>query len=354
MKLKKDNITKLLEVLKEKIKDKWTPAPEYTKVMEEEKVEKTSYEGAIFGLKIKVGKTDYDKDKTSLVILLEVNKSKILKKDVRLKQEGDFNEEWKWEFTGDEWKNIPKTFLYVELYREHTFSTDKKGSGKIDLNSLRRGNTIKSDCKIEIESKRVEPIINFIITPVLPQGKKYYETVSREVIKITKIYPAFTGKQHIQLENKQETAKVPENQAKNNNNTPPANNGNETKIDKTKFKPEELEDVDIIDNLNTLKVLEFKIKELEAKIKKIDGRTPREMLQKKVKMNCKKKQLEEGMGDGSISPKDYMEFMRIQLEHDQLLAIYMKQNNEEQKMKTVLGRVALIKQEMEELKKFLK
>ena len=48
-----------------------------------------------------------------------------------------------------------------------------------------------------------------------------------------------------------------------------------------------------------------------------------------------------------------MEFMRIQLEHDQLLAMYMKQNKEEDKMKTVLGRVALIKQEMEELKKYV-
>ena len=75
--------------------------------------------------------------------------------------------------------------------------------------------------------------------------------------------------------------------------------------------------------------MEFKIKELELKIKKIDGRTPREMLQKKVKMNCKKKQLENGMEEGTISPKDYMEFMRVQLEHDQLLAMYMKQTNQE-------------------------
>ena len=64
-------------------------------------------------------------------------------------------------------------------------------------------------------------------------------------------------------------------------------------------------------------------------MKKIDGRTPREMLQKKVKMTCKKKQLEEGMGDGSVSPQEYMELMKDNLEHDQLLAIYMKQNNEE-------------------------
>ncbi len=366
LKTKKENIIKLMDALKEKFKDKWTPAPEYKKVNEEEQIEKISYEGCKYGLSIKVGKTDYDKDKTSLVILLEVNRTKILKKEVQLKQLGDFNEEWKWEFSGDEWKNIPKTFLYVELYRQHTFSNDKKGSGKIDLNNIRRGTAIKNDCKIEIESKRVEPIINFIITPILPEGKKYYEKTVKEVIKITKIYQPFTGKQQVQLDNTDSKTTPPpkpvtgaaveqnaKNQEKNNNNNT-AKDGKEPVIDKSKFKPEELEDVDFIDNLNSLKVLEFKIKELEAKIKKIDGRTPREMLQKKVKMNCKKKQLEEGMGDGSISPKEYMDFMRIQLEHDQLLAMYLKQNNEEEKMKSVLQRVLLLKQEMEELKKYIK
>ena len=56
MKQKRDNIVKVMESLKEKFRDKWTPAPEYGKVMEEEKIEKVSYEGAVFGLKIKVGK----------------------------------------------------------------------------------------------------------------------------------------------------------------------------------------------------------------------------------------------------------------------------------------------------------
>ena len=46
--------------------------------------------------------------------------------------------------------------------------------------------------------------------------------------------------------------------------------------------------------------------------------------------------------------------MRIQLEHDQLLAMFLKQNNEEEKMKSVLGRIVLIKQEMEELRKYIK
>jgi hypothetical protein len=356
-KARKEKIVKLMDSLKEKFKDKWTPAPKYKKVQVEDQIEKITYEGCKYGLNIKVGKTDYDKDKTSLVILLEVNKNKNLQKTVQLKHDGDFNEEWKWEFTGDEWKNIPKTFLYIDLYRQHTFSNDKKGSGKIDLTSIRRGNTIKTDCKIEIESKRVEPTVSFVITPILPEGKKYYEKTTKEVIKIEKIYPAFTGKQSL-TDNSSAPSKPQASPATqkptDNANTNAQGNAQNPIIDKSKFKPEELEDVDFIDNLNTLKVLEFKIKELELKIKKIDGRTPREMLQKKVKMNCKKKQLENGMEEGTISPKDYMEFMRVQLEHDQLLAMYMKQTNQEEKMKTVMQRTVLIKQEMEELKKFMK
>ena len=372
MKLKKDNITKLIEVLKEKFKDKWTPAPEYTKIMEEEKVEKTSFEGAIFGLKIKVGKTDYDKDKTYLNLKLEVKKDKTLTRQVHLKQVGDYNEEWKWEFSGDEFKNISKGFLYIELFRQHIFSDDKKGEGKIDLGKIKLGAPFKVDCKIEIESKRVEPSISFLISPVMPQGKKYYESVQKEKIKITKIYNAFTGKQQISLPsdkpqtqnpqpktvvasnpnpNQNQSQKKAANNTNTNNNT---NANNMPKIDKSKFRPEELEDVDYIDNLNTLKVLEFKIKELEDKIKKIDGRTPKEMLQKKVRMNCKKRQIVEEMGDGTVSEKDYMEMMKVQLEHDQLLSIYMKQNNQEENVKILSVRIALIKKEMEELKQFVK
>ena len=367
-KVRKDNLIKLMNALKVKLEDKWTPAPEFVKTTEEDKVEKVSYEGCKFGLHIKVGKINYDKDKLSLVVILEVSQNRSLKKEVQLKQIGDFNEEWRWEFTGEEWKNIPKACLYVGLYRQHTFSNDKKGDAKISLSNLRKGASTKFDCKFEIESKRIEPIITFIITPIFPHGKIYYEPVTKEVIKITKIYPAFTGKSQSTPQNQKSNIpsrppaapQGPQNPAppktNNNNNAvpPPVKPQNEIIIDKSKFKPEELVDVDIIDNLNSLKVLDYKLKEIEIKIKKIDGRTPKEILQKKVKMKFKKKQLEDGMADGSISPKDYMEFLRIQLEHDQLLAAYMRQNHQEDKMKTVMGRIVLIKQEMEELKKYMK
>ena len=285
MKQKKDKLAKSIDILKEKFKDKWTPAPLYEKVMVEDRIEKISYEGAIFGLKIHVGKTDYDKDKTYLKIALQVNQNKVLGKQVHLKQMGDYNEEWKWEFNGDEFKSIAKNYLYVELYRQHTFSDDKKGQGKIDLGNIRKGTSFKAECKIEIESKRVEPTIIFLITPIMPEGKKIYETIQKESIKITKIYPAFTGKQQVELsssENTQATNQQPKTvvvqkkqniPSKPNNNNNTNVNANQPKIDKDKFKAEELADIDIIENLNTLKVLEFKIKELEAKMKKIDGRS---------------------------------------------------------------------------------
>ena len=303
-KVRKDNLIKLMNALKAKFEDKWTPAPEFVKAMEEDKVEKVSYEGCKFGLHIKVGKINYDKDNISLVVILEASQNRSLKKEVKLKQIGDFNEEWRWEFTSDEWKNITKACLYVGLYRQHTFSNDKKGDAKISLSNLKKGPT-KFDCKFEIESKRIEPIITFIITPIFPHGKIYYEPVTKEVIKITKIYPAFTGKSQSAPQNQKSNIpsrppaapQNPQNPApskiNNNNNSvpPPVKPQNEIIIDKSKFKPEELVDVDIIDNLNSLKVLDYKLKEIEIKIKKIDGRTPKEILQKKVKMKFKKKQL---------------------------------------------------------------
>ena len=124
-------------------------------------------------------------------------------------------------------------------------------------------------------------------------------------------------------------------------------------VDKDSFKNEELEDVDFIDNLNTRKVLEIKIKEIIEKIKMKEGKTPIELVQKKINMMNKKQTLEKGFEDGTITPKEYIDLMKKSLEHDQLLAIYMKQNNEYEKMNIVIERIELIKQEMAEIKQFI-
>ena len=120
------------------------------------------------------------------------------------------------------------------------------------------------------------------------------------------------------------------------------------------FKPEELEDVDIIDNLNSLKVLEYKLKILEADIAKISGRTPRELMQKKVKMSCKIKIIQQQMGDGEVSPQDYYQLLTTQLTHDQNLFAYLKGENQIEKAKLVAIRIKLLNEEITELKEYIK
>ena len=399
-KAQKEKFTKIIDNLKEKYKDQWTPAPEYKKKLVDEKIEKVTFEGCEYCLKLHAGKIDYDKDNIVLNAIINLGKKTIFKKQIQLKKPGDFDEEWEWKFTAEQWRILPKGFLELELDRNYWYkSEDKKGSGKIDLNRIRHNGKISGEYEIELVSGRIVPKIKFEITPILPEGKKIISTVQKERVEITLIYPPFTGKseatsidplaptpktetpkvettpvvepKNVVKENKEppqkNETKVPdvknnevppenkkEDNVENNNEDNKKNNAPKLKVDKSMFSEEELEDVDVIENLNSIKVLEFKLKEIEAKIAKIDGRTPREILTKKVKINCKKKIIEQQMGDGTISPKDYMELLQNQLLHDKALATYLKEVNENDKAKVVLGRVLLLNQEIDELSKFMK
>ena len=120
------------------------------------------------------------------------------------------------------------------------------------------------------------------------------------------------------------------------------------------FKDEELADVDGVDYINSLKVLEYKLKLLEAQIAKISGRTPRELMQKKVKMSCKIKMFQQQMGDGEVTPQDYYNLLNQQLTHDKALFTYFKQEKDLEKAKLVAIRIKLMNEEIEELKQYIK
>lgn len=96
------------------------------------------------------------------------------------------------------------------------------------------------------------------------------------------------------------------------------------KVDKSQFKEEELEDPDCVESLNTLSVLEFKRDKYEEIRNKIDGRTPRELLQRIIKIKCKFQELENSLGD-DISPQEYLTLLKVTFEHDKRLAEYFKQ-----------------------------
>ena len=124
-------------------------------------------------------------------------------------------------------------------------------------------------------------------------------------------------------------------------------------IDKSEFKNDELEDPDCIDCLNTLSVLEFKRDKYEEKRKKIDGRSPKELLQKIIKIKCKYQELENSLGD-EISPKEYLTLLKMTFDHDKKLAEYFKQVGDFKKFELVNERLPLIVNETEELIKQMK
>jgi hypothetical protein len=121
-------------------------------------------------------------------------------------------------------------------------------------------------------------------------------------------------------------------------------------VDKSQFKEEELNDPDCIDCLNTLSVLQFKQNKYEEIRSKIDGRTPRDLMQRIIKIKCKIQNIENAMGD-EITPQDYLALLKVTFDHDKKLAEYFKQIGNKEKFTLVNERLPLIVKETEELLK---
>ena len=398
-----------IESIKEKFKDKWVPAPEFCRVEEEDKVEKINNDIPEYTMRIHIGKTDYEKDNVYLKVHLKYGE-KELTKEVNMKGNNDFNETWDWKFEKNDYKYLFKRSIEIELERSYWYKfggSNVKGSAKIDLKSLKDNIQLVGDYKLELVSKRTTPSINVSINLRTPFAEKQYETVTKEVFSVKKIYPPFNPKaatvpgsspsknpttsnnnantapktnisneqtqQKQKIIEKKEEIKPKNNEIINNNkiednkkpkeesnntqnaqNAATTTNATEQKVDKSMFKDEELADVDGVDYINSLKVLEYKLKLLEAQIAKISGRTPRELMQKKVKMSCKIKMFQQQMGDGEVTPQDYYNLLNQQLTHDKALFTYFKQEKDLEKAKLVAIRIKLMNEEIEELKQYIK
>ena len=391
-----DKYNETIESIKEKFKDKWVPAPEFCRIEEDDRVEKINNDIPEYTMRIHIGKTNYEKDNVSLKVKLK-NGEKELTKEVQLKGNKDFNETWDWKFEKNEFKYLFKKELEIELDRSYWYKfggSNTKGSTKIDLRSLKDNTELVGDYKIELVSKRTTPSINISINLRTPFADKQYETVKKEVFNVKKIFPPFNPKaasipgsapskspnntENISKDEKQHTVQKekiieqekkiiakPEIKAKeqlvenkieretNNTKTEEGQTQPEQKLEKNMFKEEELADVDGVDYLNSLKVLEYKLKILEAQIAKISGRTTRELMQKKIKISCKIKMFQQQMGDGDVTPKDYYNLLTQQLTHDNSLFAYFKQEKDLEKAKLVAIRIKLMNEEIAELKQYL-
>ena len=385
-----DKFDEEIEKLKEKLKDKWTPAPDYCLMPQEEKVEKINKEIPEYTMRIHIGKTDYDKDNVVLKVKLNLGE-KEMNKEVKLKSEKNFDETWDWTFDKREYKSLHRKHIEVQMERSYWYKlggTDVKGNIQVDLKNLKDSIKLQGNYKMELQSKRANPSIEISIDLRTPFVDKQYETITKDVFTIKKIYPPFNPKaaelpggptiipknvpkKEVKIEQKQEIKKEePEdeneeieekneikeekNEIKEEKKVEKTEKKEGQNVDRSMFTQEELNDIDGVDYLNSLKVLEHKLKILEDQISKISGRTPKEMLQKKVKMNVKIKLLKQKMEEGEVTPKDYFALIAKQIVHDRQLFNLFKQEKDLKNAKIVAERIKLMMEEMNELKELIK
>ena len=414
-KSRKERIEKEIQIIKNVAEDEYTPIPQYIMEIEDYQIEKENEDIPENVMRITVNNLTYTKSNPMVVLQLNINNNEITKQ-IKGKSNSDINETFDWTFNEKDFMSVPRNKLNIALARTYMIKKDKlKGISEINLKSLKEDDTIGGNFKIRMESGKPDNTINIEIKIRTPFVEKKYETISRKALRITKVFPKFSieGDNYVPKQNIKESVntilrdiegkskinkepqknvqnvlpvineesrvnKIPEKKAptkideqklhldqnkkiinnnnKNLNKNVPnknnVNNNNEKKIDKNLFSEEELKDVDNIDYLNSLNVLKDRLKKIEEKIAKIDGRTPRDLLQKKIKINVKIKNFETQMNDGEIEPKDYLALMEQQLQHDVLLCKYLKQENEIEKAKLVFSRINLLNGEIAELKKY--
>ena len=379
-----DKFDSEIEDIKEKMKNKWIPAPDYCNMPEEEKIEKINKDIPEYTMRIHFGKTDYDKDNIYLKVKLDLGE-KEMNKEVKLKSDKNFDETWDWTFEKREFKSLHRKCLEIQMERSYWYKlggTDVKGNMKVELKNLKDSIKIEGNYKMELQSKRASPTIEIKIELRSPFVDKVYETITKEVFTIKKIYPPFNPKaaeipggptiipkkikkeekkpKEEEIKPKEEEIKPkeeekPKPKPKEEEEKPKEEKPKETnKVDRSMFTEEELADIDGIDYLNSLKVLEHKLKILEDQIAKISGRTPREIMQKKVKMSCKIKLMKQQLENGDVSPKDYFTLLSQQMVHDRQLFALFKQEKDLKNAKIVAERIKIMMEEMNELKDIIK
>ena len=392
LKAKRGKYEKIVSLLRENSQNKWVPAPLFTESEEESSVEKINTSIPEKTLRIIFANTNYIKKK-KLHLKVRIEPDYNLEKSFEQNGPGDWSNQMDFEINENYYK-LHFARVEVDIFKHKLFGEKHKGKFVINLTPLKSHNEfVENECKIELDSKRegLKCTVGVKIRKALKE--KEYTVLRKTNFTVTKIFPPFNPKgsnttEAIKMEVKApkvtkedlkainspvpNQAKVPPKvpakaPAKKPIKAPDANQGGEKQkqiapvkkqgggapkvhIDKSEFSEEELKDPDCINNLNTLMVLDFKLKKYEDISKKIDGRTPKELMQRIVKIKCKKNNLNDSLGD-DIGPQDYLLLIRSTFEHDKKLATYFNQIKDSEKSKLVSERLPLLIKEMEELMK---
>ena len=386
LKEKKEKFDKIIKLLLEKAQDKWVPAPLFIESEEEVKKEKINANIEENAVKIIFGKTTYAKNDRLYLIVQYPDKK--FEETFNQNKAGDWTHEITWKLDKGDFKSLFRAKIHVEIWEKKTIFKDRfKGKFDITPKALKDHIECVDNYKIELESQRDGQTAEVKVQVRTPCKEKEYTIETKPLFQVKKIYPAFdirggSTESAIKLEVKTQKvtaddlivntnpgqqkvpsktpAPKPQKQPTPTPTAPQKQGGGPPKkpgppkahIDKSEFTDEELKDPDCLSCLNTLQVLEFKKNKYEEIRNKIDGRTPRELMQRIIKINCKIQSLQNSLGD-SISPQDYLTLLKSTFSHDKKLVDYFNQQKDVEKAKLVTERLPLIIKETEELMKHM-
>ena len=196
-KLKYNKMKQIIKEIENLSKNEWVPPPQYKKELQKYNSEKIKYDKSVFQMKVQVKRIENKNGNLNLTLFLIVNESKTIKKEVQLKPENNFSEEYKWNFTAKEWKNIDNNNenFVLGIHNNNSVNSNKsKKALTIDVSNVKNGKAISFKQSIPSDNKEK---INISIFPILPEGEIINSVEVKEFIVIQNLYPPFEWKSSV-------------------------------------------------------------------------------------------------------------------------------------------------------------
>ena len=192
IKIKKDNILKDIERVKETLKSEYIPVPDYIMKSVEYQMEIINEDIPENIMRINVSNLTYSKSNPLIILNLKINDNSNLKKEIKGKTNGDIIGTFDWNIKESNYKNLIKSKIDIILERTYMIKDNKiKGISEIQLRRLNDSSLIEENCKIKMNSGKADENIDISIKIRAPFFQKEYKKNYRDVIEIKKIYPKF-------------------------------------------------------------------------------------------------------------------------------------------------------------------
>ena len=151
-KSKKGQFDKLINILKEKLQDKWVPAPLFVEQDKEIQIEKINKDIPENTLRFIFGKTSYKKNKKVYLIVSHPEKNFEIK--IQQKALGDWTNEFDWKYEKSYFKQLYRAKIHVEIFYKKVFKDKHKGHFDIELKDLANHIEFTDEYPLILESGR--------------------------------------------------------------------------------------------------------------------------------------------------------------------------------------------------------